>query len=107
MTPATAALFDALGDPTRRAIVNRVALGPVSVSALANPLGISLTAVGQHLRLLQDVGLVRSEKHGRTRTCTIRPEGLRAIEDWARACRDEWDARLDRLGAMLDGLPED
>ncbi|MBT2185468.1 ArsR/SmtB family transcription factor [Sphingobium nicotianae] len=106
MTPATAALFDALGDPTRRAIVSRIARGPVSVSALATPLGISLTAVGQHLRLLEKAGLVLSEKQGRTRSCALRPEGLRAVEQWAQACRKEWEARLDRLGDLLDALPD-
>ncbi len=107
MTPAAAALFDALGDPTRRAIVSHVARGPVSVSALAQPLGITVTAVGQHLRLLERVGLLRSVKQGRVRHCMLRPEGLRAIEDWARACRSDWDSRLDRLGDLLDALPDE
>ena len=106
MSPATAALFDALGDPTRRAIVSRVARGPVSVSALAQPLGISLTAVGQHLRVLERAGLLNSIKQGRVRSCALRPEGLRMIEQWAQACRDEWDARLDRIGDVLDALPD-
>lgn len=106
MTPATAALFDALGDPTRRAIVSRIARGPVSVSALASPLGISLTAVGQHLRLLEKAGLVLSEKQGRTRNCALRPEGLRAVEHWAQTCRRDWEMRLDRLGDLLDEMPD-
>jgi DNA-binding transcriptional ArsR family regulator len=106
MIPATAALFDALGDPTRRAIVSRIARGPVSVSALAGPLGISLTAVGQHLRLLERAGLVLSEKQGRTRNCALRPEGLRAVEHWAQSCRRDWEARLDCLGDVLDGMGE-
>ncbi len=106
MTPATAALFDALGDPTRRAIISRIARGPVSVSALASPLGISLTAVGQHLRLLEKAGLVLSEKQGRTRSCALRPEGLRAVEHWAQTCRRDWETRLDRLSDLLDEMPD-
>ena len=101
MTPATAALFDALGDPTRRAMVAQMARGPASVSALAEPLGITVTAVGQHLRMLEQAGLACSEKRGRTRICRMRPEGLAAIESWARHVRHEWKARLERLGDVL------
>lgn len=106
MSPATAALFDALGDPTRRAIVGRVAHGPVSVSALARPLGISITAVGQHLHVLERAGLLASMKQGRVRSCMLRPEGLRAIENWAQTCRRDWEARLDRIGDVLDELED-
>ncbi len=104
MTPATAAMFDALGDPTRRAIVARLCEGPVTVSALAEPLGVTVTAVGQHLRILESAGLAASEKRGRARHCRLRPEGMRAIENWARQVRGEWEARLDRLGMVLDGM---
>jgi len=104
VTPATAALFDALGDPTRRAMVAQMARGPASVSALAEPLGITVTAVGQHLRMLEQAGLACSEKRGRTRLCRIRPEGLAAIESWARHVRHEWVARLERLGDVLDEM---
>ena len=106
MTPETAALFDALGDPTRRAIVAQVARGPASVSSLAQPLGITVTAVGQHLKLLEKAGLLRSIKQGRVRSCELRPEGLRAIERWAQACRSEWEARLDRIGDVLDEMDD-
>lgn len=102
MNPATSALFDALGDPTRRAMVSLLRHGPATVSALAEPLGITVTAVGQHLRVLEQAGLVTSEKRGRARFCRLRPEGLRPIEDWARQCRDEWEARLNRIGNLLD-----
>ena len=104
MSPATGALFDALGDPTRRAMVSLMAQGPVTVSALAEPLGVTVTAVGQHLRVLELAGLAASEKRGRARHCRLRPEGLGAIEAWARQVRNDWNARLDRLGAMLDEL---
>lgn len=106
MSPETAALFDALGDPTRRAIVSRVARGPVSVSALAHPLGISVTAVGQHIHVLERAGLLRSMKQGRVRNCELQPEGLRAIEAWAQSCRSDWEARLDRIGEILDSLED-
>jgi len=106
MNPAAAALFDALGDPTRRAIVSRVSRGPVSVSALAKPLGISVTAVGQHLRVLERAGILNSIKQGRVRSCALRPEGLRAIELWAQTCRNQWAARLDRIDDVLETLPE-
>lgn len=106
MNLKTEALFDALGDPTRRAIISQVARGPVSVSALARPLGISVTAVGQHLQILERAGLLRSMKQGRVRNCSLRPDGLRAIEAWAQACRNEWEARLDRIGEVLDALDD-
>lgn len=104
MSPATAALFDALGDPTRRAMVALIAEGPISVSALSGPLDITLTAVGQHLHVLEKAGLAASQKRGRTRFCHLRPEGLLALEGWARQCRTAWEARLDRLGTVLDEL---
>jgi DNA-binding transcriptional ArsR family regulator len=101
------AVLDALGDPTRRAMVALLARGPVTVSALSEPLGVTVTAVGQHLRLLEQAGLAASEKRGRTRYCSLRPEGLRELERWAQQCRVEWEARLDRLGALLDDLGEE
>ena len=106
MTPATHAVLDALGDPTRRAMVALLAHGPVTVSALSAPLGVTVTAIGQHLRLLERAGLAASEKRGRTRYCRLRAEGLRELERWAQQCRTEWEARFDRLGALLDDLSE-
>lgn len=99
--PAAALVFHALGDPTRRAIVERLARGPASVSALAAPLGVTITAVGQHLHVLEGGGLVRSEKAGRTRTCRLEPAGLAAAEQWIAHCRSLWETRLDRLGDLL------
>ena len=95
-------LFHALGDPTRRAIVERLSAGPASVSQLAEPLGITVTAVGQHLHVLEDGGLVRSEKTGRVRTCRLEPAGLAAIEQWIAYCRSTWEIRIARLGALLE-----
>lgn len=94
-------LFHALGDATRRAILDRLCAGPVSVSRLAEPLGITLTAVAQHLQLLEEVRLAHTEKLGRVRTCRVEPEGFRALEDWVRAHRTIWERKLDRLGEFL------
>jgi DNA-binding transcriptional ArsR family regulator len=95
-------LFHALGDQTRRAIVDRLCQGPVSVSQLAKPLGITLTAVGQHLELLEACGLVVTEKAGRVRTCRMGSAGLDALERWVRDHRTEWERRMDRLGGLLE-----
>ena len=95
-------LFHALGDPTRRAILDRVTERPMSVSALAEPLGITVTAVAQHLQVLEEVLLVQTEKQGRVRTCRIEPAGFDALERWIKEHRTTWERRLDRLGALLD-----
>jgi DNA-binding transcriptional ArsR family regulator len=100
--PPAMQVFHALGDPTRRAIVEQVSQRPVSVSGLAQPLGITLTAVTQHLRILEACGLVRTEKAGRVRTCRLDTAGLDSIQDWIGACRSAWEHRLDRLGDLLE-----
>ncbi len=94
-------LFDALGDPTRRAMVDRLRGGPLSVSTLAAPLGITLTAVGQHLQVLEKSGLVHTEKSGRIRTCRLNPGGFQALHDWVQDHRSIWERGLDRLGDVL------
>ena len=93
--------FQALADPTRRTMVERLARGPASVGELARPLPISLPAVLQHLRVLEASGLVRSEKAGRVRTCRIEPEALQGVERWVAERRAGWERRLDRLGDFL------
>lgn len=93
--------FQALADPTRRALVERLSRGPASVSDLARPLAMSLPAVMQHLAMLEQSGLVRSEKVGRVRTCRIEPQALALVELWIKARRAEWERRLDRLGDYL------
>jgi DNA-binding transcriptional ArsR family regulator len=95
-------LFHALGDPTRRAMLDRLTRGPLSVSALTEPLGITLTAVAQHLQVLEEVRLVHSEKLGRVRTCRIEPAGFDALQRWIAEHRTIWERRFDRLGALLD-----
>ena len=97
-------VLQALGDPTRRAIVDRLAQGPVSVSHLAEPLGVTVTAVAQHIAVLEACGLARSQKVGRVRTCAIEPQALSQAEQWINARRIEWEHRLDRLGDYLKTL---
>ena len=96
-------LFHALGDGTRRAIVDRLSRGPVSVSQLADQLGITLTAVGQHLAILEESGLAVTEKVGRVRTCQMASHGLDALETWVRQHRSEWEKRMDAFERLLDG----
>jgi DNA-binding transcriptional ArsR family regulator len=100
-------VFQALADPTRRDIVERLTRGPASVSALAEPLAMSLPAVMQHLQVLEACGLVRSEKVGRVRTCQVEPPALRAAEDWLALQRTAWETRLDHLGDYLTDTAED
>ncbi len=94
-------VFQALADPTRRGMVERLVRGPASVSELSRPLAMSLPAVLQHLQVLEACGLVRSEKAGRVRTCRIEPAALRAAEAWITSQRTAWETRLDRLGDYL------
>jgi DNA-binding transcriptional ArsR family regulator len=99
-------VFHALGDPTRRAIVARLCAGPLSISMLAAPLKITLTAVSQHLGVLEKSGLARTEKCGRVRTCHIETSGLTVAEQWIEHHRTLWEHRLDRLGDLLAELEE-
>jgi DNA-binding transcriptional ArsR family regulator len=98
-------VFHALGDPTRRAIVEQLSAGPVSVSRLAKPLEITLAAVVQHLQVLEASGLVETEKVGRVRTCRIEPKGFSVAERWINDRRSLWERRFDRLGKLL-GEPD-
>jgi len=96
--------FQALADPTRRAMVEQLSQGPASVSELKRPLVMSLPAVMQHLAVLETSGLVLSEKAGRVRTCRINPAALAEAERWIADRRMEWERRLDRLGEYLKSL---
>ena len=102
-SPSLDQVFHALADPTRRGMVERLVRGPASVSELSRPLAMSLPAAMQHLQVLEDAGLVRSEKTGRVRTCRIEPDALRAAEAWVTGQRTAWETRLDRLGDYLAG----
>ena len=99
--PSLDRVFAALADPTRRSIVERLCRGPVTVSALAEPMAMSLPAVFQHLKVLESSGLVRSEKTGRVRTCHIEPTALTWAEGWIASRQMAWERRLDRLGRFL------
>jgi DNA-binding transcriptional ArsR family regulator len=99
-------MFQALADPTRRAVVERLCRGPASVSDLAEPLDMTLSAVVQHLNVLEASGLVRTEKVGRVRTCRVEPAALGMAETWLRDRRALWERRLDRLGEYLAANPE-
>lgn len=94
--------FQALSDPTRRAMVERLARGPASVSELAEPFPMSMSAVVQHLKVLEASGLVASEKVGRVRTCRVEPAAMSAAERWLNERRQSVERSLDRLGAFLD-----
>src|SRR3954453_13779331 len=98
-------VFQALSDPTRRELVDRLAHGSASLSQLAAPLPISLPAVHQHVRVLEDCGLVRSEKVGRVRTCHLELKMLNSAQTWIQARKAMWERRLHRLEAFLATLP--
>ena len=104
--PDEGRVFQALGDATRRAMLERLTAGPMSVSRLAEPFHMSLTAVMQHLQVLEEAGLVKTEKTGRVRSCRVEAAGLRAAEAWLRDRRPEWDRKLDLLGEFLEQTEE-
>nr|WP_296067719.1 metalloregulator ArsR/SmtB family transcription factor [uncultured Actinoplanes sp.] len=95
-------MFAALADGSRRTMVDRLSRGPATVKELAAPLTMSLPAVLQHLRVLEDSGLVRSEKSGRVRTCRLEPAVLQQAEKWIADRRAGWERRLDRLETYLN-----
>lgn len=98
--------FQALADPTRRAMVERLGRGSASVSELAQPFAMSLPAIVQHLAVLEASGLVRSEKVGRVRTCRVEPAALSLAEQWIDERRADWERRLDRLGDYFKQHPQ-
>lgn len=106
-SPPLDLVFQALADPARRAMVERLTRSPASVSELARPLEMSLPAVMQHLQVLEASGLVRSEKVGRVRTCRIEPVALRTAEEWITERRTAVERQLDRLGEYLAAHPEE
>ncbi len=100
-------VFQALADPGRRLMVERLSQGPASVSELGKPLAMSLAAVVQHVQVLESSGLVRSQKIGRTRTCRINPGALSLAEHWISERRSLWERRFDRLGDYLADTGDD
>lgn len=101
--PDLSRLFHALADPTRRAIVARLAEAPARVTDLAGPTGLRLPTVMRHLSVLEDAGLVRTSKDGRIRTCAVVPEALDPVRTWLDEQRAVWERRLDRLEAFVIG----
>ena len=97
--------FQALADPTRRALLKRLTQGPTSVSELARPFAMSLPAIHQHLAVLESAGLVTSEKVGRVRTCRVETAALGQAERWLTERRQEWERKLDRLAVHLQQHP--
>lgn len=99
--------FHALSDPTRRAVVSRLAEGEVSVSALAEPFDMALPSFAQHLKVLEECGLIASEKRGRSRWCRLVPDRLGEAADWMEAERRRAADRLDRLALYLDSKKDE
>ena len=94
--------FRALAEPTRRGILERLGAGPATVSSLAEPFDMTFAAVVQHLNVLEECGLIRTEKIGRVRTCRIEPDGFAPLANWIEARRASVEHSLDRLGQVLD-----
>lgn len=100
-------LFQALADPSRRNMVERLSRGPASVSQLAEPLDMSLPAVVQHLQVLESAGLVKTQKIGRVRSCMLDATAMSRAEQWINDRRTAWQRRFERLGAYLEQVTDD
>jgi DNA-binding transcriptional ArsR family regulator len=100
-------VFGALSDPTRRAIVERLCAGEASVGELAKPFDMALPSFMKHLRILENCGLIETEKIGRVRTCALHTESLETIEAWLAAQREIWERRLDRLELYVEKLKKE
>ena len=100
-------IFQALADPTRRAVLGRLRSGPASVGELAQPFDMALPSFMQHIRVLERSGWIRTRKEGRVRICSIEEEPIAAIEDWLAEQRDVWEARTDRLEAFVTTAPRE
>jgi DNA-binding transcriptional ArsR family regulator len=95
--------FAALADPTRRSILERLGEGSATITELAKPFGMSLTGAKKHVQILQDAGLLSTEKVGRARRCSLGSRGLQDVQEWIEMYRGMQDGRLDRLGEVLEG----
>lgn len=100
------AVFQALGDPTRRAVLSRLSRGPASVSDLAQPFQMALPSFTKHIRTLEESGLITTHKFGRVRTCRINRKRLVSVEDWLSEQRALWEARADRLEQFVELMRE-
>ncbi|WP_336082785.1 ArsR/SmtB family transcription factor [Thalassospira sp. CH_XMU1448-2] len=97
-------IFHALADPTRRAVVQRLAKGPAPVKELAEPYDMALPSFMKHLNVLEEAGLIASKKQGRVRTCSFNPDKLEAVEKWFDEQRALWASRFDNLDTLLSSL---
>jgi DNA-binding transcriptional ArsR family regulator len=100
--------FAALGDPTRRGVLERLGRGSATITELAEPFGISLTGMKKHVRVLEDAELVTTEKVGRARRCSLGPRRLEDVQDWIETYRRMLEERFDRFGELLErtkGMP--
>jgi DNA-binding transcriptional ArsR family regulator len=100
-------VFRALADPTRRAVLGRLGRGPASISELAKPFDMALPSFMKHVRLLEDSGWIQTRKQGRVRTCAIEKNALAAADAWLSEQRAFWEARFDRLDALVEDLGDD
>jgi len=103
-TDRLSATFSALADPTRRAILARLALGETSVGELAEPFDISLPAISKHLKVLEHAGLITRSREAQWRPCRLEPEALMGVDDWLEEYRRLWNERFDRLDDYLKEL---
>jgi DNA-binding transcriptional ArsR family regulator len=101
MADALSLTLTALADPTRRAILGRLAQGDATVNELAGPFSISLPAVSRHLKVLETAGLITRSREAQWRPCRLRPEALRPVDDWIGRYRRMWSASFDRMDAYL------
>ena len=106
MPDTLSAAFSALADPTRRAILARLAQGEATVNQLADPFAISLPAVSRHLKVLEGAGLISRGREAQWRPCRLEPESLKAVDDWLSFYRRFWEQSLDRMATYLEGLGE-
>lgn len=105
--PDLSLLFHALSDPTRRMMLSRLARGPAAVTELAGPTGLRLPTIMRHLAVLEQAGLVATQKDGRVRSCALVPEALAPVRDWLEEQRAIWEARLDRLDGYVMTLMQE
>ena len=96
-------VFQALADPTRRAVLGKLNKGPASISELAKPFGMALPSFMKHIRLLEESGWIQTRKIGRVRTCSLEKKAFKAADAWLSAQRALWEARFDRLDALVEG----
>jgi DNA-binding transcriptional ArsR family regulator len=106
-SPGVSVTFAALADPTRRGILDRLAVGDASITDLAGRFDMTLTGVKKHVAILEEAGLVTTQKVGRVRTCTLGPSRLEDEAAWLRAYQEMLEARMDRLGNLLEQLKGD